>query len=80
MNRHLRTPLPSIKTEKTSPNLRGSQKVKEYHDQHAKNLRPLKEGQSVRVRDGKSWHVKGKVMERVEQPRSYAVKDSLKIL
>jgi hypothetical protein len=42
MNRHLRTPLPSKKTEKTSPNLRGSQKVKEYHDQHAKNLRPLK--------------------------------------
>ncbi|CAB3995096.1 Transposon Ty3-G Gag-Pol poly [Paramuricea clavata] len=66
MNHHLQTPLPSIKTEKTSPTLLGSQKVKEYHDQHAKNLRPLKEGQSVRIRDGKSWHVKGKVMERVE--------------
>ena len=52
----------------------GSQKVKEYHDKHAKDLRPLKEGQSVRLRDGKTWHLKGKVMERAEHPRSYAVK------
>ncbi|CAB4039758.1 endogenous retrovirus group K member 6 Pol -like, partial [Paramuricea clavata] len=65
MNRHLRTPLPSVKTEKISPTLLGSQKVKECHVQHSKNLRPRKEGQSVRIRDGKTWHVKGKVMERV---------------
>ena len=74
MNRHLRTTLPSVKTEKTSPPLTNPLKVKENHDKHAKNLRRIKEGQSVRIREGKSWSIKGKVTGRAEQPRSYVVK------
>ena len=74
MNRHLRTPLPCLKTEKESPPLTRSSKVKEYHDKHSKMLEPLKDGQTVRVREGKSWSVKGQVKEKAEQPRSYIVK------
>ena len=74
MNRHLRTTLPSVKTEKTSPPLTNPLKVKESHDKHVKNLQPIKEGQFVRIREGKSWSIKGKVTERADQPRSYVVK------
>ena len=74
MNRHLRTPLPYLKTEKESPPLPRSSKVKEHHDKHSKMLEPLKDGQTIRVREGKSWSVKGQVKEKAKQPRSYIVK------
>mgnify|MGYP002803598375 CR=1 FL=1 len=48
--------------------------MKKYHDIHAKNLPSLDKGQHVRVRDGKTWPLKGKVMEKAQQPRSYIVK------
>ena len=38
MNRHIRTPLPSIRTEKVSPTLPESTKVKWHYDMHAQNL------------------------------------------
>ena len=74
MNRHLRTPLPSIRTEKVSPTVPQSTKVKRYYNMHAKNLPSLNDGQSVRVRNGESWSVKGKVVGKARQPRSYVVK------
>ena len=48
---------------------------KHYHDQHAKDLSPLTEGQQVTVQD----HVTGKwspatIHSKCEEPRSYLVK------
>ena len=73
-NRHLRTPLPSIRTEKVSPTVPQSTKVKRYYNMHAKNLPSLNDRQSVRVRNGELWSVKGKVVGKARQPRSYVVK------
>ena len=78
MNRHLRTPLPSIRTEKVSPTVPQSTKVKQYYNMHAKNLLYLNDGQSVRVRNGESWSVKGKVVGKARQPRSYVVKTTIR--
>ena len=64
MNRHLRTPLPSIRTEKVSPILSESVNVKQYYDMHSKNLPSLNKGQSVRIKNGNSWPVKGKIVEK----------------
>ncbi|CAB4031587.1 Retrotransposable element Tf2 type 1, partial [Paramuricea clavata] len=47
--------------------------AREWGFQHDTSSPRYPKRQSVQVSDGKSWHVKGKVMERVEQPRSYAV-------
>ena len=66
--------LPSIKTEKVSPTVPQSTKVKRYYNMHARNLPSLIDGQSVRAGNGESWWVKGKVVGKARQPRSYVVK------
>ena len=62
MNRHLRTTLPS-------PN----QYLKMSYNQHAKDLKPLSPGQTVRLHQNKSWSRKGIVLDSNADRRSYKI-------
>ena len=48
-------------------------KQKFYHDKSSKPLKPLKEGESVRVQQGKLWKP-AEVLQKLPEPRSYLIK------
>ena len=87
MQRNPRTTLPSVKsssksreTDKSSQ----SHKIKKYHDQHARNLPDLQIGDTVRLRQKafpkKLGNRKGKVLSKLEEPRSYKVETEQEII
>ena len=80
MQRNSRTTLPSVKSSSKSRETdksNQSHKIKKYHDQHACNLPDLQIGDTVRLRQKafpkKLWNRKGKVLSKLEEPRSYKV-------
>ena len=80
MQRNPQTTLPSVKSSSKSRETdtsSQSHKIKKYHDQHARNLPDLQIGDTVRLRKKafpkKLWNRKGKVLSKLEEPRSYKV-------
>lgn len=82
MGRRLRTPIPVTENmlkpqlygpEEVLPKLKERQrKQKMQHDKTAKELPPLKEGEVVRVKEGRKWKP-ARVTEVLPSPRSYKI-------
>ncbi|KAL9979645.1 hypothetical protein ACROYT_G017335 [Oculina patagonica] len=82
MGRRLRTPIPVTEDmlkpqlydpEEVLPKLKERQrKQKMHHDKTAKELPPLKEGEVVRVKEGRKWNP-ARVTQVLPSPRSYKV-------
>ena len=82
MGRRLRSTVPQT-TEMLKPESHDPQvvhaslvdrqmKQKQYHDKSAKDLGPLKEGETVRVQTEKKWKP-ARVIEKLVEPRSYRI-------
>ena len=80
MGRRLRSTVPQT-TEMSKPESHDPQVVhtslvdrqmKQYHDKSAKDLGPLKEGETVRVQTEKKWKP-ARVIEKLVEPRSYRI-------
>ena len=75
MGRALRTNLPSIKYPiKTSKPTTFSKTTTAHYNANAQNLPALHPGDDVRLRDGRNWSRKGKVVVSDQNPRSYHVR------
>ncbi len=75
MGRALRTNLPSIKYPlKISKPTTFSKTTTAHYNANAQNLPALHPGDNVRLRDGRNWSRKGKVVVSDQNPRSYHVR------
>ena len=84
-NRSPRTLLPSITDKCPSPSKPSKRSnpptVASGNSQSSgKELPELRPGDKVRLRDGKTWSRKGRVVRKADQPRSYLVKSNGNIL
>lgn len=70
MNRKIKTRLPELNEQELSTR---SLKQKQYYDRRTKALPEISSGSNVRLHDGKSWSIRGQVIERAETPRSYII-------
>ena len=73
-NRTIRTLLPSMDKEVCQEN---KKLILSNCIQHRKTLPPLKISDSVRLHDGKTWTITGKVIKKLDDiPRSYVIETS----
>ncbi len=73
MGRSLRTRLPKF-DELLHAMCENSARAAANYDKNAKNLQPLKEGETVRIRHNQQWEPLAKVIGEADTPRSYIVK------
>ena len=75
MHRNLRTILPSFNANKKrgTPKNPKPSTLKQNYDQHAKEHKPLQPGAIVRYKKHNTWSKKGRVVEKLSQPRSYQI-------
>ena len=51
----------------------GKSQQKQHYEKGTKTLPEISNGSNVRLHDGKSWSIRGQVIERAETPRSYII-------
>ena len=65
--------MPTLIDTKSNPVNKKEHRKKKSNDSQIYTLPPLELNDKVRLHDGKSWSVKGKIVEVCKEPRSYMV-------